>query len=260
MPQFAVNLTMLFTEVPFLERFGLARAAGFDAVEFQFPYEYDLDDIRAAVKAARQEVVMFNLPSGDWSAGDRGIAADPRRVAEFREGVQKAVAWAQCLGVKKLNCLAGLRLQQIPLEDQLATLVDNLRYAAGVLARAGMTLLLEPLNSLDVPGFLVTTSAAAETLLERVGVDNLLIQYDVYHMQRMEGELSGTLKRLGPLVGHIQIADNPGRHQPGTGEINYEFIFKVIDEMGYPGFVSLEYIPWPDTPTSLAWLERYRPG
>lgn len=258
MPKFAANLTMLFAEHPFLDRFRHAREAGFSAVEFQFPYEYPLDDIVKAVQQAGLEVVMFNLPSGDWRAGDRGIANDPRRVDEFRAGVAQAVEWARALKVRKLNCIVGKRLEDVPLESQEETLVANLRFAAQALEQAGIELLIEPLNHYDVPGFWLTTSAAAQRLVERVGAGNLRIQYDVYHMQRMEGELANTIRRLGDQIGHVQIADNPGRHQPGTGEIRYEYIFQVLDETGYDGFVSLEYVPVPDTLSSLKWLQPYR--
>ncbi|MDK2821648.1 MAG: hydroxypyruvate isomerase [Clostridia bacterium] len=255
MLNFDANLTMLFTELPFLERFEVAKKAGFSSVEFQFPYDFDCTEIEQTVKRLGLNITLFNLPAGNWGAGDRGIAADPSRIDEFRKGVATARQWAQRLGCQRLNCLVGLRLPEYTEEEQWKVVQENLAYAAEQLAKDNIMLLMEPLNTYDVPGFLISTTQQAEKLLNLVGAPNLRIQYDVYHMQRMEGELIGTLKQLGNKVGHIQIADNPGRHQPGTGEINYKYVLESIDSMGYKGYIGLEYIPHPNTETSLKWLE-----
>jgi hydroxypyruvate isomerase len=250
MPRFAANLSMLFTELAFLQRCGAARAAGFTRVEYMFPYPYAPGELRTRLEEHGLEQVLFNLPAGDWAAGDRGIAADPDRVEEFRAGVELARGYADALDVPRINCLAGTR-------GDRATLVANLRFAAEQLARDGRTLLLEAVNTRDVPGFLVPTSVAAAGLLEEVGAPNLQLQFDLYHAQVMEGDLVNRLRALLDRIGHVQVADNPGRHQPGTGEINYPFVLGELDAMGYEGVVGLEYVPEPDTLASLGWLERY---
>lgn len=257
MPRFAANLTMLFTEVPFLERFKAAREAGFRSVEFLFPYEYEMSQIRDLVEKNGLQVVLFNLPAGDWAAGERGIAADPRRKEEFREGVKRAVEWARALGVPRLNCLAGRRIEGFTFEEQWQVLADNVRYAAEVLGEHGINLMVEPLNPYDVPGFLLHTTAQVFQLIGEVGLPNVYLQYDIYHAQKVEGNLTVTLREHLARIGHIQIADNPGRHQPGTGEINYPFLLREFDNMGYGGYVSLEYIPVPDTVKSLSWVTEY---
>ncbi|BDG61966.1 hydroxypyruvate isomerase [Caldinitratiruptor microaerophilus] len=257
MPRLAANLTMLFTEVPFLERFGAARAAGVRAVEFLFPYEYEPDVVRRELEKNGLELVLFNLPAGNWAAGDRGIAADPRRVDEFRAGVEKAVRYARELGAPRLNCLAGKRAPGVSDGEHWETLVRNVRYAADALGKIGVKLMVEPINTYDIPDFFLSTTRDALRLLEEVGAPNVYIQYDVYHMQRMEGELTGTLRRHLDRIGHVQVADNPGRHQPGTGEINYRFLLAELDRLGYQGFVSMEYVPDPDTVTSLRWVEEH---
>ncbi|MEW8959911.1 MAG: hydroxypyruvate isomerase [Moorella sp. (in: firmicutes)] len=257
MPKFAANLTMLFTEVPFIERFKAAREAGFKAVEFLFPYEHGMEVVKKAVEENGLEVVLFNLPAGDWAAGERGIAADPRRKEEFREGVKQAVTWARHLRVPRLNCLAGKRNDAFTLEEQWRVLVENVRYAAEVLGEYGIKLMVEPLNYYDVPGFLLNTTSQVLRLIEEVGSANVFLQYDIYHAQKVEGNLTVILREHLAKIGHIQIADNPGRHQPGTGEINYSFLFRELDNVGYKGYVSLEYIPVPDTPKSLSWVKEY---
>ena len=254
MPRFAANLTMLFTEYPFLERFDRAAAAGFQAVEFLFPYDHDVPAIAAALRRNRLEQVNFNLPAGDFAGGERGIANDPHRVDAFRDGVERAIAIAGELGCLRLNCLVGLALPEVPIALQWDVLTDNLRFAAERTAEAGITLLVEPLNNLDTPGYLLVHTDQALELLDRAGNPNLKLQYDCYHMQRMEGNLTATLVEHLPRIGHIQIAACPGRHQPGSGEINYPFIFEALDAAGYDGWVSLEYNPVPNTEASLAWL------
>jgi hydroxypyruvate isomerase len=254
MPRFAANLTMLFTEYPLPERFDRAAAAGFQAVEFLFPYDEDVLSIAAALRRNGLRQVLFNLPAGDFVAGERGFANDPARVGAFRDGVERALEIADQLDCRQINCLAGLELPDVPIETQWGTMVDNLRFAAERTSQAGVRLLVEPLNDIDSPGFLLTTTSQGLMLLDEVGHPNLALQYDVYHAQRMEGNLTATLRRHLDRIGHIQIADSPDRHQPGTGEINYPFVLATLDEIGYGGWVSLEYRPAPDTEQSLGWL------
>ena len=258
MPKFAANLTMLFNEVPFLDRFERAAKAGFDAVEFLFPYAYPAGDIQARLKDNGLKLVLHNLPAGDWDAGERGVACLPDRVDEFREGVARAIAYAAALGVPQLNCLAG----KAPLGANDATLrqtfVVNLRYAAAQLKDAGILLLVEPINTYDIPGFYLNRTAQALAILDEVGSDNVFVQYDIYHAQRMEGELAATLARHLARIAHVQLADNPGRNEPGTGEINYAFVFAHLDRIGYKGWVGCEYKPATTTEAGLGWLAAAR--
>jgi hydroxypyruvate isomerase len=258
MPKFAANLTMLFNEVPFLDRFERAAKAGFDAVEFLFPYAYPAGDIQARLKDNGLKLVLHNLPAGDWDAGERGVACLPDRVDEFREGVARAIAYAAALGVPQLNCLAG----KAPLGANDATLrqtfVGNLRYAAAQLKDAGIRLLVEPINTYDIPGFYLNRTAQALAILDEVGSDNVFVQYDIYHAQRMEGELAATLARHLARIAHVQLADNPGRNEPGTGEINYAFVFAHLDRIGYKGWVGCEYKPATTTEAGLGWLAAAR--
>lgn len=254
MPRFAANLTMLFTEYPVLERFDRAAAAGFRAVEFLFPYGEDIPAIRDALTRNGLEQILFNLPAGDWARGERGIANDPRRVAEFRAGVARALEIATTLGVSRLNCLAGLTLPDVPVEMQWATLRENLAYAAEQAQLAGVRQVVEPLNPFDTPGFLLSTPSRGFALLEEVGHPNLALEYDVYHAQRTEGNLVATIRSQIARIGHVQIADSPDRHQPGTGEINYPYVLQALDDAGYDGWVSLEYRPLGSTERSLGWL------
>ena len=253
MPRFSANLSMLFTEVPFLDRFARAAQAGFEAVEFMFPYAHSPQEIKARLDATGLRAVLHNLPAGDWDGGERGIACDPARVAEFRAGVAQGVAYATALGVPQLNCLAGKA--PAGADDALLrrTLVENLRFAAAALQHAGLRLLVEPINQHDMPGFYLQRTAQALSVLDEVGAPNALVQYDVYHAQRTEGELAATLERHLARIGHIQIADNPGRHEPGTGEINYRFLFQHLERIGYQGWVGAEYRPAAATEAGLGW-------
>ena len=253
MPRFAANLTMLFTEVPFLDRFARAAEAGFEGVEFLFPYDHPAREIRRRLDEHRLYLVLHNLPAGDWAAGERGIACHPDRAAEFRDGVGIALRYARELGVNQLNCLAGKAPAGVPAAQLRETLVANLRYAAAHLREEGMNLLVEPINTFDIPGFHLCRTRQALDLIEEVGAANLRLQYDVYHAQRMEGELASTLEKELPRIGHVQIADNPGRHEPGTGEINYQFLFRHLDRIGYSGWVGCEYKPATSTEAGLDW-------
>jgi hydroxypyruvate isomerase len=256
MPKFAANLTMLFNEVGFLDRFAAAAQAGFKGVEYLFPYEWPATQLAETLDQHELVQVLHNLPAGDWAAGERGIACHPHRIDEFRDGVGLAIEYATTLGCRQLNCLAGIAPADIAPEKIHETLVANLRFAAAALEQAGIRLLIEPINTFDIPGFYLSRSAQAVALLDQVGSNNVFIQYDIYHAQRMEGELANTLAAHLPRIAHLQVADNPGRHEPGTGEINYAFLFDFIDRCGYTGWIGCEYKPAADTRTGLGWRER----
>jgi hydroxypyruvate isomerase len=257
MPKLAANLTTLFTDVPPLERFARAKAAGFRYIEILFPYDVGVDAVAEQARAHGLQIVLFNIAAGDRAAGDRGITSHPARVDEFRAEVDRAIGWAKTLACPRLHTMAGMRLKDVPIEEQWGTFVENARYAGRALAAHGLTLLVEPLNDRDNPGYFFVGSAMALRLVAEVGLPNVKFQYDIYHMQRGEGELAATIERNLDKIGHIQIADNPGRHQPGTGEINYPFLFAHLDKIGYDGFVSLEYQPLGTTEESLAWVKEY---
>lgn len=255
MPQFAANLTMLFNEHPFLDRFEAAANAGFKAVEFLFPYAYPVEEIRQRLQKHGLKLVLHNLPAGDWDAGDRGMACDPKRVDEFRAGVARGIEYATALGAPRLNCLAGKAPAGVGDAELRKTFVENLRYAAAAFKKAGLKLLIEPINRFDIPGFYLNTTAQALSILDEVGADNAFVQYDIYHAQRMEGELANTMSAQLARIGHIQLADNPGRNEPGTGEINYAFLFKHLDRIGYTGWVGCEYKPAARTEDGLGWIQ-----
>ena len=256
MPKFAANLSMLFTEVPFLDRFERAAKAGFIAVEFLFPYAFPTADIKARLDGNGLKLVLHNLPAGDWDAGERGIACLPDRVDEFRQGVTRAIEVGTALGVPRLNCLAGKAPAGVADDVLRKTFVENLRYAAAELKRANLKLLIEPINTIDIPGFYLCRTSQALSILDEVGADNALLQYDIYHMQRMEGELAATLQKYLARIGHVQIADNPGRNEPGTAEINYAFLFAHLDRIGYDGWVGCEYKPATTTEAGLSWRQK----
>ncbi|MCW5637959.1 MAG: hydroxypyruvate isomerase [Rubrivivax sp.] len=256
MPKFAANLTMLFNEHDFLARFDAAAKAGFQAVEFLFPYAFPVAEIKARLQANGLQLVLHNLPAGNWEGGDRGVACDPARVAEFRSGVAQAVEYATALGVPQLNCLAGKAPAGVAEADLRRTFVANLRFAAAELKKAGLKLLIEPINTFDIPGFYLSRSTQAIDILDEVGADNAYLQYDIYHAQRMEGELAATMSKYLPRIGHIQLADNPGRNEPGTGEIHYPFLFRHLDRIGYAGWIGCEYKPAGSTEAGLGWRER----
>ena len=257
MPRFAANLSMLFTEAPFLGRFGRAAKAGFKAVEVQFPYEAPAAAIGERLAANGLTMVLHNLPAGDWAAGDRGIACNPARQAEFRAGVGRAIEYATTLAVPRLNCLAGKPGAGDDEATTRRTFVDNVRFAAAECKRAGLALLMEPINNYDVPGFWLNNTGKALSILDEVGADNLFVQYDIYHAQRYEGEIAATLTKHLAKIGHIQFADNPGRNEPGTGELNFDFLFAHLDRIGYAGWLGAEYKPATTTEAGLGWLRKY---
>ena len=257
MPRFAANLTMLFGELPFLDRFAAAASAGFRGVEYMFPYDHEPEALADRLRAHGLQQVLHNLPAGDWAAGDRGIACHPGRVGEFQDSVGRALIYSAALSCSRLNCMAGKRPEGISVDQAQETLVKNLRFAAAELKKNGSTLLLEAINTRDMPGFFVSTTRHALSVLDEVGADNLLYQYDIYHMQRMEGDLAETLQTNLPRIGHVQLADNPGRNEPGTGEINFGFLLPFLDRIGYSGWVGCEYKPRTTTTAGLRWMASY---
>jgi hydroxypyruvate isomerase len=258
MPEFSANLTMLFNEVDFLDRFERASKAGFNAIEYMFPYEWPKERLADALASNALKQVLHNLPAGDWAAGERGIACIPGRENEFKDGVGTAIEYAKALGCPALNCLVGLTPVDVAAEKVSRTLVDNLRFAADALEKEGLQLLVESLNDRDIPGFFLVRTQDALNLLDEVNHPNIRLQYDVYHMQKMEGDLISTLSKHISRIAHIQIADNPGRHEPGTGEINFSNLFRAIDDMGYNGWIGCEYIPAGVTEDGLGWLEPFK--
>lgn len=258
MPKFSANLSFLYPELPFLDRFAAAAADGFRAVEYAVPYVAEVEELAALLAAHGLEQALFNMPAGDWDGGERGIACHPDRVDEFRAGVDVALSYARVLGCPRVNCLAGIVPAGVPTEALEATFVANLRYAAPRFAAAGVQLLVEPINTRDIPGFYLSTERHAERVLDAVGSNNLLIQYDIYHQQVTAGDLVPTFERLKHRIGHIQIADTPGRHEPGTGEINYGFVLSELDRLGYGGWVGCEYRPLAGTSEGLGWMTSYR--
>jgi hydroxypyruvate isomerase len=257
MPRFAANLTMLYTEHDFLDRFAAARRDGFEAVEYLFPYTWEKDRLAEALQANRLIQVLHNLPAGDWTKGERGIACLPDRVTEFRDGIGKAIEYATALGCPQVNCLAGVPPLGADPERIRRVFVENLAFAARELKQVGIRLLIEPINPFDIPGFHLTRADDAAALIDEVGSDNLFIQYDLYHQQRTNGELAATFLRLKDRIAHIQLADNPGRHEPGTGEINYPFLFDLLDREGYAGWIGCEYKPKAGTAEGLGWAKPY---
>ena len=257
MPIFAANIHFLFNELDFLDRFEAAARLGFRGVEYQFPYGRDLEPIKRKLRDCELSMVLINLPAGDRLAGDRGIACVPGREAEFQDSVELGLQHARELGCAKVNCLAGVVREGTSKLNWYKTLVDNLGYAAERFAPYGINVMLEPMNLHDVPGYCVSTSADARAVIEEVGAPNLRLQYDVYHMQIMEGNLTRNIEDHADVIGHVQIADNPGRHEPGTGEISFSFIFDLLDRVEYSGWISCEYTPSAATADSFEWVKPY---
>jgi hydroxypyruvate isomerase len=255
MPRFAANLTMLFDEVGFLDRFGAAARAGFRGVEYLFPYQWPVERLREALDRHGLSQVLFNLPAGDWARGERGIACHPARVGEFQDGVGRALDYARALGCPRVNCIAPAAARAEALGE---TFAENVRFAAAALAPAGVELLVEPINTRDVPGFWLCGTRQALAILDEVGAPNLRLQYDAYHMHIMEGAVARTLEEHLARVGHVQIADHPGRHEPGSGEIDYPSLFALLDRLGYAGWVGCEYRPAAGTEAGLGWFAPWR--
>ena len=257
MPKFAANLSMLYGEHDFLDRFAAAAKDGFQGVEYLFPYAFEKEVLAEALKTNKLTQVLHNMPAGNWDAGERGLACLPDRVGEFQDGVGTAIDYAKALGCKQLHAMAGLRPEHADPDELDRTYIDNLRFAAKETEKAGIKLLIEAINTIDIPGFYLSTSAQAFAVIETVGSDNLFFQYDIYHMQIMEGDLVRTIEKNLAKIAHMQLADNPGRNEPGTGEINYPFVFDAIDRMGYKGWIGCEYKPKAGTTAGLGWMRPY---
>ncbi|WP_310494873.1 hydroxypyruvate isomerase [Dechloromonas sp.] len=257
MPQFAANLSFLFTDLPFPERFQRAAAAGFQGVEYLFPYDWPAHDVAEWLKAAAVEQVLFNLPPGDWAAGERGLACLPHRQGEFAESVEQALNYAMVLDCERVHCMAGLRPAGVGEVELEVTYVANLQFAADRFATVGVTVMIEPINSrLDMPGYWLDDVSKALRLLDAIDRPNVKLQLDLYHAQIIQGDLARTIEANLARIGHIQIADNPGRHEPGTGEINYPFLFDQLDRLGYAGWVGCEYKPLTTTEAGLGWMPK----
>lgn len=257
MPRFAANLSMMFGEVPFLDRFAAARRAGFEAVEFLFPYAHPADEVRRRLDDSGLALALFNMPPGDWDAGERGLACLPGRQTEFRESVARALDYAQALGGKLLHCMAGMVPPGLGEGTAAALYATNLAWAAERAAAAGVRLAIEPINQRDMPGYFLRTTGQGVAIVEALGVERVGLQFDLYHCQISEGDLTRHIEALLPVTAHIQIADVPGRHEPGTGEIAWDWIFRQIDQMGYKGWIGCEYRPAGETVAGLGWRERY---
>lgn len=257
MPKLAANLTTMFNEVGFLDRFEAAASAGFKTVEFLFPYAHTKEEIAGRLKRFGLRQAMFNLPPGNWDGGERGIAILPDRMAEFRDAVGKAIEYARALDCGMIHAMAGVAPSGVHPARLRETYVNNLKFAAVEAAKHGLTLLIEPCNTRDIPGYYLCTSTQALAVIGAVAAPNLKLQYDIYHAQVMEGDLAHRLKNLLPVIGHIQISDLPGRHEPGTGEINYDFLLGHLDRIGYAGWVGCEYRPAGATLAGLGWAKAY---
>jgi hydroxypyruvate isomerase len=253
MPKLAANLSLMFTEVSFLDRFAAARGNGFEAVEFLFPYAFDVDAIATRLARYNLDLVLHNLPPGNWDGGDRGMACDPSRVREFERSVTQALDYALPLGVKQLHCLAGRLPDGVTQAEAHRTYIANLRFAAARLGEHGVRLLIEPINTVDMPGYFLCGSAQAAAVIAEVGAANLFLQMDLYHLHRMGEDLAQAVAAHAPLTVHMQLADSPGRHEPGTGEIDFATLFALVDRLGYQGWIGCEYHPQHDTVGGLGW-------
>lgn len=256
----SINLSTIFTEVPFLERFQKAKEFGFHYVECQFPYEEEPEKLLEALQRNELSLELMNLPPGDWENGDRGLAVDPNRVEEFRASLEKGLTYATALGVNKIHCMAGLTPQNLEREHAHKTYIENIRYAGEELAKFGKMLLIEPINPFDMPRYFLSSLHEAAGILKEIDLPNVKLQYDFYHMQRIHGNLIANFHKFFDRIGHVQLADVPGRHEPGTGEIHYENIFKALKEARYEGLVGLEYTPKGSSEESFAWLFQLQKG
>lgn len=257
MAKFAANLTMLFTEVPFLERFERAHNAGFKAVEYLFPYAFDADILAEKLQQYGFEQALFNMPPGDWAAGERGFAAIPGRELEFQESVKTALIYAKALKCKKVHAMSGLVDPSFTREQHTDTFINNIRFAADAFAEQGIELMIEPLNTRDVPNYFIAHQRQAAELIRQVERSNVKLQLDLYHAQIMDGDLTLLINDLADVTGHIQIASIPSRNEPAEGEVNYPYLFKVLDESGYDGWIGCEYNPKNKTEEGLDWVKPY---
>jgi hydroxypyruvate isomerase len=257
MPRFAANLSMMFNEIPFLDRFAAARQAGFEGVELLFPYEFKAADLRTRLNGEGLTQALFNMPPGDWGKGERGIASIPGRQAEFRESVKKALDYAAALDCRQIHCMAGIMPADVPLTTATAVYAANLAWAAEQAQPAGVRLVIEPINHRDMPGYFLNTQAQGAAMVEAIGRDRLGLQFDVYHVQVTEGDITKRMEQFMPIIAHMQIADVPARNEPGTGEIGWRFVFRRMDELGYQGWVGCEYRPAGETVAGLGWREAF---
>ena len=258
MPRFAANLSMMFTEVPFLDRFAAAAAAGFDGVEYLFPYDHPAEEVKAALDAAGLEQALFNLPPGDFAKGERGLAALPGREAEFAAALDKALHYAEVIGARRLHCMAGLIGEGNDRAAFERTYRANLALAAAKAAPSGITIVIEPINTRSIPGYFINHQGEGRRIIEAVGAPNLKLQFDFFHCQIMEGDLAMRLRAHFDIVDHVQVAGVPERHEPDTGEVNYGYLFALLDELGYTGWVGCEYMPKGRTEDGLGWFQPYR--
>jgi hydroxypyruvate isomerase len=259
-PKFAANLSFIFQEVGFLDRFAAAAACGFKGVEYLSPYDHRPEVIAEQLNRHGLEQALFNMPPGDWTAGERGIGALPGREQEFRDGVETALVYAKATKCRILHAMAGLWPQARDRAEAERVYIANLRLAADRLAGEGLTLVIEPINNRDIPGYFLNTTTQAMSIIDRVERPNLKLQLDLYHVQIMEGDLAHRIRALAGHYPHVQIAGNPGRHEPDVGEINYRFLFDLLDELGYAGWIGCEYRPKGETKAGLAWAKRYGIG
>jgi len=257
MPRLAANLSMMFNEVPFLDRFAAARAAGFQAVEFLFPYDFPAAELRKRLDDNGLTQALFNMPPGDWAKGERGLASLPGRQAEFRDAVKKALDYAGELNCKLVHCMAGIPDAAVPFATAAALYASNLAWAAEHASAAGVRLCIEPINHRDMPGYHLNTQAQGAAVVEALGPDRVGLQFDVYHCQTTEGDVTKRMEKYMPVIAHMQIADVPARNEPGTGEIGWEFVFRRMDELGYKGWVGCEYRPAGDTVAGLGWRKKF---
>ena len=257
MPNFAANLSMMFTEVPFLDRFKAAVDAGFRAVEFLFPYQHTPNEIAMRLQENYLTQALFNLPPGDWEKGERGQGILPGREQVFADSLELAITYANAFNCKQIHCMAGIAPHDVAHETLNEIFIANLRVAAARLKKEDIRALIEPINYFDIPGYFLNTQAQARDIIDRVGSDNLYLQQDLYHCQIMEGNLAQKIKEYRDIVCHYQIAGTPGRHEPDVGEINYPYLFDQIDELGYDGFIGCEYRPKGETRAGLGWAAKY---
>ncbi|MDR3535392.1 MAG: hydroxypyruvate isomerase family protein [Acetobacteraceae bacterium] len=257
MPRFAANLSMMFNEVPFLDRFAAAREAGFEGVEFLFPYEFKPAELRSRLKAEGLTQVLFNMAPGDWANGERGMASLPGRQAEFRASVSQALEYAAALECKLVHCMAGIPSADTSPVTAASLYAANLAWAAERAYAAGVRLVIEPINHRDMPGYFLNTQAQGAAVVDAIGRDRLGLQFDVYHVQITEGDITKRMERYMPVIAHMQVADVPARNEPGTGEIGWPFVFKRMDELGYEGWVGCEYRPAGETVAGLGWRQRF---
>lgn len=256
-PKLAANISLMFAEADFADRFALAAQAGFRGVECQFPYDFDERELRTHLRSSGLAQVLINLPAGNWQAGDRGIACHPHRRDEFKASVDLGLRYAAALECPQVHVMAGIVPEGQAFDEARNVYIDNLVFAADHLKAEGIRLLIEPINNRDVPGYFLTGTRQALDIIAATGSDNIALQYDVYHMHIMEGAVAETLKRHLAAIGHIQISDSPGRHEPGTGEIDYPMLLTVLDELGFEGWVGCEYTPMTSTQNGLGWAQAY---